>query len=79
MEDRPTAEVITPIIQEFLSYCPHSRPLRDLLGSHSNHTGFLAESESSSLVQTSTEDSSWTDNIHDEDYQDGYAEYAPMR
>ena len=35
MEERPAAEAIIPIIQQFLSHCPQSPPLCDLLRSWS--------------------------------------------
>ena len=44
MEERPTAEVIIPTIQQFLSCCPQSPPLFDLLRSSSGQADLGAES-----------------------------------
>ncbi|KAG8220541.1 WD40-repeat-containing domain protein [Butyriboletus roseoflavus] len=43
VEERPAAEAIIPIIEEFLRDCPRSRPLHELLGSQPNHTDSLVE------------------------------------
>ena len=57
MEERPAAEMIIPIIKQFLSHCPQSPPLCDLLRSWSGKADLGAES-SSSLSQAPTEGSS---------------------
>ena len=56
MEERPAVVAIIPTIQEFLSSCPRSPPLCDLLPSWSGQADLGAES-SSSLSQALTEDS----------------------
>ena len=55
-EERPAAETIIPTIREFLSSCPWSPPLCDLLPSWSGQADLGAES-SSSLRQAPTEGS----------------------
>ena len=47
VEERPAAEVIIPIIQQFLRYSPQSPPLVDLLRSWSGRADLEAESSSS--------------------------------
>ena len=42
-EERPTAEAMIPTIQQFLSSCPQSPPLRDLLQSWSGQADLGAE------------------------------------
>ena len=57
MEERPTTEVIISTIQQFLSHCPLSPPLSDLLRSWSGRADRGTES-SSYLSQVPTEGSS---------------------
>ena len=57
MEERPTVEAIIPTIQQFLTSCPRSPPLCDLLPSWSGQADLWAESPSS-LSHAPTEGSS---------------------
>lgn len=57
IEERPAAEVIIFTIEQFLSHCPHSPPLCDLLLTWSSRADLEANS-SSSLSQAPTEGSS---------------------
>ena len=57
MEERPTVEAIIPTIRQFLSSCPRSPPLCDLLPSWSGQADLLAES-SPFLSHAPTEGSS---------------------
>ena len=73
MEERPAAEEIIPTIQQFLSYCPQSPPLCDLLQSRSGQAGLGVESPLS-LSQAPTEGSNThaTQAASDEDDQNRY-------
>ncbi|KAH0828934.1 hypothetical protein J3R83DRAFT_2358 [Lanmaoa asiatica] len=75
VEERPAAEVIIPIIQQFLKHCPQSRPLRDLLISRASHPDSLMDKSSLSLSQDAMEGSSKTVEILDEDNRNSYAEH----
>jgi len=57
IEERPVVGAIIPAIKQFLSHCPQSPPLSDLLPAWSSQADLGAES-SSSLSQTPTEGSS---------------------
>ena len=63
MEERPAAEAIIPTVQQFLSSCPRSPPLCDLLPPWSAQADLRAEL-SLSLSQTPTEGSSTFTPLH---------------
>ena len=68
MEERPAAEAIISIIQQFLSYCPQSPPLCDLLWScRADH-----EAESSSCLSRAPTEGSYTHVASDEANQTRY-------
>jgi hypothetical protein len=71
MEERPAADVIIPIIQQFLSYCPHSPPLCDMPQSGLAALG----ADSSTLSRAPTEGSSTDDTQSSSDEEIGTGTY----
>ncbi|KAF8553450.1 kinase-like protein [Imleria badia] len=69
VEQRLTAELIIAAFQWFLNYCPQSPPLRNLLVSQSTHADFFVDVSSSSLTQVTTEDSTRSVDILDNENQ----------
>jgi serine/threonine protein kinase len=74
MEERPAAVAIIPTIQQFLSYCPHSPPLCDILLSRPGQADLWAESSLPLSHGAPTECSSThvTHAASDEDVQNRY-------
>ena len=73
MDERPSAEVIIPTIQQFLSHCPQSPPLCDLLRSWSGQDDLGVESSSLlAPAEGSSTHHGFTQAASDEDDQNRY-------